>query len=178
MFEDAQSDPPRCRALTGSIFAETQLARLALVRGDVDAAVEDLGRSRRRGGAVGSAPFALEAWIYLAESLRQNEANGERALDDPRPRPNARSGSSRHQLAAHLARVRATALRPFGRRRAAHPSRSSSALVIARRQRLLYEEEQALRVLADLRPASGEEVTGTRGAGRGERLAQRLAAMS
>lgn len=52
------------------------------------------------------------------------------------------------------------------------------ALVIARRQRLLYEEEQALRVLADLASARADDSQADEALGEANGLAQRLASMS
>ena len=52
------------------------------------------------------------------------------------------------------------------------------AIEIARRQRLLYEEEQALRVLAELLTARGEDERAREALGKADRLAERLAALS
>ena len=125
--------------------------------------------------AVGSAAFALEAWIYLAEAyLRRGEA--ERALEtiDDAERT---LGMASSPLAAHLTRVRAVALEQMG-----HPTgaleQAELAIEIARRQRLLYEEEQAHRVLAELLTARGEDGKAREALGEADRLAERLAELS
>ncbi len=161
--------------VTGSIFAETQLARLALVRGDVDTAVEDLGRIVDEAVEVGSAPFALEAWIYLGEAYARR-GDAQRALDTLEDAERT-LGLESSPLAAHLARVRAVALGATGDSVAAL-EQAELAIAGARRQRLLYEEEQALRVLADLCTATGDEARAREALDEAESLAQRLAEMS
>jgi tetratricopeptide (TPR) repeat protein len=161
--------------VTGSIFSETQLARLALVRGDIDAAIADLGRVVDEAVSVGSAPFALEAWIYLAEAYAKR-GDSQRALDtlDDAERT---LGLESSPLAAHLARVRALALAQTGDATGAQ-EQADLAITIARRQRLLYEEAQALRVLGDVLTARGETAKAQEALDGAESLAQRLAASS
>ena len=157
--------------VTGSLFAETQLARLALLRGDVDAAIEDLRRVVDEAVSVGSAAFALEASIYyLAEAyVRRGEA--ERALEtiDDAERT---LGVVSSPLAAHLTRVRAVAFAQTG-----HPTgaleQAELAIEIARRQRLLHEEAQALRVLAELLIAGGQDGKADEALSEADRLAER-----
>ena len=161
--------------VTGSLFAETQLARLAVVRGDVDAAIDDLRRVVDEAVSVGSAAFALEAWIYLAEAyLRHGEAG--RALETIDDAERA-LGVVSSPLAAHLTRVRAVAFEQTG-----HPTgaleQAELAIEIARRQRLLYEEEQGLRVLVELLSARGEDARARDALSDAERVAERLAALS
>jgi class 3 adenylate cyclase/tetratricopeptide (TPR) repeat protein len=172
---DAQAILRAAEHVTGSIFAETQLARLALVRDDVDAAVESLGRIVDEAVAVGSAPFALEAWIYLAEAYarRGESARALDTLDDAE----RTLGLESSPLASHLARVRAVALNQAGESVAAL-EQAELAIEIAKRQRLVYEEEQALRVLADLRTASGEDAGSREALDEAESLAQRLAELA
>ena len=175
MLDDARTTLRAAEHVTGSIFAETQLARLALVREDFDAAVEDLGRIVDEAVAVGSAPFALEAWIYLAEAYarRGESARAVDTLDDAE----RTLGLESSPLAAHLARVRAVALAQI-RDSTAALEQAELAIEIARRRRLLYEEEQALGVIADLLTASGEEARAREALEEAESLSQRLAEMS
>ena len=126
VLEDARQTLRAAEHVTGSIFAETQLARLALVRGDVDAA--DRGprpQSWTRRSSIGSAPFALEAWIYLAEAYarRGESARAVDTLDEAE----RTLGLESSPLAAHLARVRAVALGQIGtpRGRSSRPSSPS-----------------------------------------------------
>ena len=108
---------------TGSIFAETQLARLALERGDADTAIEDLTRVVEEAVAVGSASFALEAWIYLAEAhvLRGKAERALAVLGEAE----CTVGLQSSPLTAHLARVRANALGRWRTSRA-RPNSSTS----------------------------------------------------
>ena len=175
VLDDARSILRAAGEVTGSLFAETQLARLALLRGDVETAISDLRRVVDEAVSVGSASFALEAWIYLAEAyLQRGEA--ERALEtiDDAERT---LGVVSSPLAAHLTRVRAVAFEQTG-----HPTgaleQAELALEIARRQRLLYEEEQALRVLAELFSTRGDEAGAREALGEADRVAQRLASLS
>ena len=82
--------------VTGSIFAETQLARLALRRGDVDAAIEDLTRVVEE--AVAARQRARSRSKRGSTSPRPTPARRMRsARSTSSPRPSARSGSSRHR---------------------------------------------------------------------------------
>jgi class 3 adenylate cyclase/tetratricopeptide (TPR) repeat protein len=182
LFDDAQEILEEVRLtlraaehVTGSVFAETQLARLALRRGEVEAAIEDLIRLVEEAVSHGSASFGLEAWIYLAEAYVQR-GDAQRALDVLAEAEHT-LGLESSPLAAHLARVRATALQLTGDPEAAS-EQIELALVIARRQRLLYEEEQTLRALADIADAQGQEAKAHEALDEAERLVQRLAELS
>jgi predicted ATPase/class 3 adenylate cyclase len=158
-----------------SIFADTQLARLALRRGEVGAAIEDLIRVVEEAVSLGSASFGLEAWIYLAGAYVQR-GDAQRALDVLEEAEHT-LGLESSPLAAHLTRVRATALQLTGDPEAAS-EQIELALVIARRQRLLYEEEQTLRALADIAGAQGQEAKAREALDEAERLVQRLAELT
>ncbi len=80
-------------------------------------------------------------------------------------------------LAAHLARVRALALRQTGDLESAF-EQLDLALHIARRQLLLFEEAQTLRQLADLAAAEGRTDDAHEALAEAERLDQRLAELS
>ncbi|HEX4747076.1 MAG TPA: adenylate/guanylate cyclase domain-containing protein [Gaiellaceae bacterium] len=175
VLEDAQHTLRAAEHVTGSIFSETQLARLALVRGNVDEAIADLTRIVDEAVSVGSASFALEAWIYLAEAYTQH-GEAERALTTLTDAERT-LGLESSPLAAHLARVRAVALAQQGDPVGAN-EQVDLALTIAQRQRLLYEEEQALRVRTALLVAQGEGERAAETLGEAERLAERLKASS
>ena len=103
VLDEAQTILRAAEHVTGSIFAETQLARLALVRDDVDAAVESLGRIVDEAVAVGSAPFALEGVDLPRRGIR--ETRRIRARDRHARRRRSRTlGLESSPLAAHLAR--------------------------------------------------------------------------
>jgi class 3 adenylate cyclase/tetratricopeptide (TPR) repeat protein len=175
VLEDARLVLRAAEHLTGSIFAETQLARLTLERGDVDSAIDDLTRIVEEAAAVGSASFALEAWIYLGEA-HTRRGEGQRALEvlDEGERT---VGLESSPLAAHLARVRATAFEQMGDLETA-AEQLDKALAVARRQRLLYEEVLTLRAIADLASTQGREKDAREALDEAERLDQRLGAMS
>ena len=80
-------------------------------------------------------------------------------------------------LTAHLARVRANAFREMEDFTGAS-EQLDLALLIARRQRLLYEEAQTLRARANLALARGFEQEARETLDEAERLVQRLDAMS
>ena len=175
VLQDASRTLHAAEHVTGYVFADTQLARLALVRGDADVAIDDLTRVVEDAVSHGSSAFALEAWIYLAEAYVQR-GSGETALGvlDEAERT---VGLESSPLAAHLARVRATALQQAGDLPAAE-AQLTKALEVARRQRLPYEEEQTLRALAALESARGRELEAKEALDEAERLAQRLNALS
>ena len=174
-LEKAKQSFRAAEHLTGALFAETQLARLALLRGEVTTAIEDLVRIVDEAMSVGNPAVALESSIYLAEGYAQNE-EAERALDtlDEAERT---LGLESSQLAAHLARARAVALAQTGDSVGAL-EQAELAVTVARRQRLLYEEQLALRVLAQFLTASGEELRARQALDEAESLAERLAASS
>ncbi len=174
-LEEARDTLRAAEHVTGSIFAETQLARLALIRGDVDSAIDSLTAVVDEAVSVGTASFGLEAAIYLAEAHVRRDG-GHRALEilDSAERT---LGLESSPLAAHLARVRAVALRQTGSFESAS-EQLDLALHIARRQLLLYEEAQTLRELADLASAEGRTEEAHEALVEAERLDQRLGEMS
>jgi tetratricopeptide (TPR) repeat protein len=175
VLEDARRTLRAAEHVTGSIFAETQLARLSLRQGDVDTAIEELTRIVEEAVSHGSASFALEAWIYLAEAYVQR-GDPQQALDVLAEAEHT-LGLESSPLAAHLVRVRATALQQTGDLESA-AEQIDLALVIARRQRLLYEESQILRALAGLASAQGQADAAREALDEAERLDQRLNEMS
>ncbi|MGH3136540.1 MAG: adenylate/guanylate cyclase domain-containing protein [Gaiellaceae bacterium] len=175
VLSEARSVLRAAEQVTGSIFAEIQLARLALERGDVNGAVEDLTRVVEEAHTLGSASFTLEASIYLAEAhVQRGEAERALAVLAVAERT---VGLESSPLAAHLARVRASASRETGDFQVAS-EQLDLALLIARRQGLLYEEAQTLQALADLASARGREQEAREALNEADRLVQRLEAMS
>ena len=175
VLSEARSVLRAAEQVTGSIFAEIQLARLALERGGVDVAVEDLTRIVEEALTLGSASYTLEASIYLAEAQARRGA-AERALV-VLAEAERTVGLQTSPLAAHLARVRAIALRETDDLQGAS-EQLGLALTIARRQGLLYEEAQTLRALADLESARGREEEAREALDEADRLVQRLDALS
>ncbi len=105
MLDDARRILRAAGEVTGSLFAETQLARLAIVRGDVDAAIDDLTRVVDEAVSVGSAavrPRGVDlprrgvspTWRSGASSRddRRRRADARGRLFTPRRAPHARSG--------------------------------------------------------------------------------------
>ena len=164
VLDDARQMLRAAEHVTGSIFSETQLARLALARGNVDAAIDDLTRVVDEAVSIGSATFALEAWIYLAEAHAQR-GEFDRALDTLEEAERT-LGLESSPLAAHLARVRAVALGQSGDAIGAR-EQAELAIAIARRQRLLYEEEASVAGAGRAPGGTRRGREGARGAGRG-----------
>ena len=175
VLDEARQTLRAAEHVTGSIYAEIQLARLALVRGEVETAIDDLARIVDEAVSAGSAAMGLEASIYLADAYTQND-EAQRALDtlDEAERT---LGLESSQLGAHLARSRAVALAHAGDSVGAL-EQAELAITIAERQRLLYEQEQALRVLATLLSACGEDSRAREALDEAESLAERLAVAS
>ena len=175
VLADARTTLRAAEHLTGSIFAETQLARLALVRGSAESAAEDLTRLVDEAVSIGSTSYGLEAAVYLAEAHARG-GDAARALEVLEEAERT-FGLDSSPLVSHLARVRSTALRHTNDLDGAR-EQLDLALTIARRQRLLYEEEQTLRESAVLSSILGREDEARQALGEADRLAQRLNAMS
>ncbi len=96
---------------------------------------------------------------------------------EPWRTPSARSGSTPHHSSPTSRACVRSALRETGDLEGAR-EQLALALTIARRQRLLYEEEQTLRASADLASFVGREDEMREALDEADRLAQRLAEMS
>ena len=153
------------------MFTETQLARLAIEKGDLSRAVETLTglvEEARQSGDVG---YAFEAWIHLANALTRS-GQAERALVELEQAAALAYDSASPQRVP-LAREVATALMQLGKLHLAE-AELATALRIARAQSLAYEEAQALRTLAALAELQGREADAADALREAERLMQRV----
>jgi tetratricopeptide (TPR) repeat protein len=140
-----------------ALFAETQIARIALARDDAEGALESLTRIVEEAEDNAYAASALESALYFAQAAtaagRPEEGLG--VLDDAA----RRAGSDAVLYSVPVDRVRGSAIAALGRLDEAAGS-IESALAGARRQSLLYEQLLALRARfellkrADLEPSS------------------------
>ena len=154
-----------------AMFTETQLARLAIEKGDLSRAVETLTglvQEARQSGDVG---YAFEAWIHLANALTRS-GQAERALVELEQAAALAYDSASPQRVP-LAREVATALMQLGKLHLAE-AELATALRIARAQSLAYEEAQALRTLAALAELQGREADAADALREAERLMQRV----
>jgi class 3 adenylate cyclase/tetratricopeptide (TPR) repeat protein len=143
------------KALDAAIFAELQLARLKLSRGDEDA-MAVLARIRSEALAVGHSQSAVEASIYLGLGLVKAE-DAEGALELLAEAERA-SGGEAELYGSSVARVKALALAKLGRLQDAAEV-ALKGLARAREQGLMYEEALLLRTLAEFATeAEGKEL--------------------
>jgi class 3 adenylate cyclase/tetratricopeptide (TPR) repeat protein len=136
-----------------ALFAEGLLARLALVRGHDDAALDSLTAIMEEARAIGHAGIALEISVYFAEAATAAgvPAQGLAVLEDAADR--AAEDAALH--AVSIDRVRGAALAALGRLDEAR-DRLGAALKGARQQALLYEQVRILRERCELARRSGE----------------------
>jgi predicted negative regulator of RcsB-dependent stress response len=136
-----------------AIFAEIQLARCALSRGDLQGALESLTRLGAEAASVGHATIALDAAIYLAQAQAESGAAdvGLEVLDAAV----AGVGEDAALYAAAVDRARAACLAALGRSAEAR-EHLDRAVEAARAQGLLYEELLARRARAALREPGAE----------------------
>jgi class 3 adenylate cyclase/tetratricopeptide (TPR) repeat protein len=142
------------------IFADTQLARLALERGLVDEAVDRLVAISGDAERIAHAGISLEVAVYLAHA--QVAGGSPAAALDVLGWAEDAAGDEAAFLGVALNRVRGSALLGLGRLADA-AARLEEALAGAVKQSLLYEELLILRARADLaeaagRPRSAEEL--------------------
>jgi tetratricopeptide (TPR) repeat protein len=134
------------KALDAAIFAEIQLARLKLSRGDEDA-MDVLTRIRNEAIAVGHTQSAVEASIYIGLGLVRAE-DPEAALELLSEAEGV-SGGEAELYGSSVARVKALALAKLGRLQDAGDV-AMKGLARAREQGLLYEEALLLRTMAEI----------------------------
>ncbi|HEX5718596.1 MAG TPA: AAA family ATPase, partial [Thermoanaerobaculia bacterium] len=134
------------KALDAAIFAELQLARLKLSRGDQDA-MDVLARIRSEALAVGHTQSAVEASIYIGLGLVKAE-DPEAALDLLTEAEGV-SGGEAELYGSSVARVKALALAKLGRLQDATDV-AMKGLARAREQGLMYEEALLLRTMAEI----------------------------
>jgi tetratricopeptide (TPR) repeat protein len=129
-----------------AIFAEIQLARLQLLRGD-EGAMDHLSTLRAEAVRTGQVQSAIEAAILVAHGL-VSAAMPEAALDALAEAERASSGDA-ELYASTIARTRAQALAALGRREEARET-VAAGLAQAREQGLVFEVAQLRLVEAEL----------------------------
>lgn len=134
------------KVLDATIFAELQLARLKLLRGDEDA-MNVLARIRGEALAAGHTQSVVEASIYLGLGLVRRD-DPEAALDLLTEAERVPGGEA-ELYGSSLARVRALALAKLGRMEAAAEA-AVRGLARAKEQGLIYEEALLLMTAAEL----------------------------
>jgi tetratricopeptide (TPR) repeat protein len=137
-----------------AMFTETQLARLAIERGDLPLAVETLAGLVDEARESGDVGYAFDAWMHLADALTRS-GQAERALVELEHAA-AFAGDSASPNRVPLARECATALMQLGKLARAEEE-LATAIRIARAQGLAYEEAQALRAVAELAKLEGRD---------------------
>ena len=137
-----------------ALFAETQLARIALARGDAESALDSLTRIVDEAEGNAYAASALESALYFAQAATATgrPEEGLRVLDDAA----RRAGSDAVLYTVPVDRVRGGALAALGRLDEATAS-IDRALAGARRQSLLYEQLLALRARLELARGAGSD---------------------
>ncbi len=124
-----------------ALFCEIQLARLAVATGDLPTALADLRRILEEARSTGDVGLAVEAWAHLADAITRS-GESERALSELAEARRLLDDVS-SPLGAPIARIAANALMERGELDKADEE-LSTAMDIAREQRLVYEEAQAL----------------------------------
>ena len=138
--------------LYAAIFCEIQRARLAIATGDLSAAVSDLTSLLEEARSIGDVGLAVEAWMHLADAITRS-GEPERALSELAEAKRLLDDDS-SPLGASIARISANALMQQGDLARAD-EQLSTAMQIAREQRLVYEEAQALFALERLARMEG-----------------------
>ncbi len=154
-----------------AMFTETQLACLAIEKGDLPRAVESLAALVEEARTSGDVGYAFDAWIHLADALTRS-GQAERALAELEQAA-ALVGDDASPHRVPLARECATALMQLGRLARAEEE-LETALRVARAQGLAYEEAQALRAVAELARMQGRESDAADALREAERLMQRV----
>jgi class 3 adenylate cyclase/tetratricopeptide (TPR) repeat protein len=136
-----------------ALFAETQLARARLDRGDAEGALDALARIVDEAQGVGHAGIVLEIAVYFAHAatLAGQPERGLEVLNDAADA----AGDEAVMLSVPVDRVRGAALVALGRVDEAR-ARFEQALTGARQQSLLYEQLLILRERAACARQSGE----------------------
>jgi class 3 adenylate cyclase/tetratricopeptide (TPR) repeat protein len=154
-----------------AMFTETQLARVAIEKGELPHAVETLTALVQEARESGEVGYAFEAWIQLASALTRS-GQAERALLELEQAAEL-AGDAASPQRVPLAREVATALMQLGKLPLAE-AELATALRIAREQGFAYEEAQALRALAALAELQGRESDAADARQEAERLMQRV----
>ena len=147
------------RAANHALFAETQLGRLLMERGEREQARVILERIRAEATAIGQTMVSLETALHLAH-LQVLEKDPEGALEVLDNAQGA-AGDDAAVFASTLARIRASALAEIGDIEKASAT-IEDGIVEARRQGLAYEEVLLLRLAADVALRAGQDPDPTR----------------
>lgn len=131
----------------GVAFAEIEMARLALGRGNLAAAIEHAERTAEDFASRGQALYALQARVVetLARTASGAAAVALTLLDDAV----AGVGGEPGFLTPHIAHARASALAALGRIEEAR-SALAEGLAAARSQNMIYEEGRLLALRSEL----------------------------
>ena len=144
-------------AIDDVLFAEMQVGRLLVERGEPAAAIERLTALRREASSVGQEGYAFEAAIHLASALVASERS-EEALD-LLDRAAVEVDEVDGRLVPAVDRVRALAAARLGNR-AHSQALIQEGLAVAREQGLRYEEAMLLQTRVDLDRQAGIEPEG------------------
>jgi tetratricopeptide (TPR) repeat protein len=147
------------RAANHALFAETQLGRLLMERGEREQARIILERIRAEADLLGQTMVSLETALHLAQ-LQVLQKDPDEALDYLDNAQGA-AGEDAVVLASTLARIRASALAEIGEIEKASAA-IEDGLVEARRQGLAYEEVLLLRLATDVALRAGQDPDPTR----------------
>ena len=152
VLTDARDTLRASEYVFAAVFCEIQLARLAIARGDLPTAVTDLTSLVEEARSIGDVGLSVEAWMHLADAITRT-GQPERALSELAEAKRLLDDDS-SPLGAPIARIAANALIEQGDLATAG-EQLSSAMEIAREQRLVYEEAQALFALGRLARMEG-----------------------
>jgi class 3 adenylate cyclase/tetratricopeptide (TPR) repeat protein len=156
-----------------AVFCEIQLARLAIARGDLPTAVKDLTSLLEEARSIGDVGLSVEAWMHLADAITRT-GEPDRALSELAEAKRLLDDDS-SPLGASIARISANALMQQGDLARAG-EQLSSAMQIAREQRLVYEEAQALFALERLARMEGRNPEADAALHEAQSLMQRVGA--
>jgi tetratricopeptide (TPR) repeat protein len=136
-----------------ALFAETQLARLMMERGENQVAADALKQVIDEANRIGQSFFAVDAAVHLADALTRS-GDPERALEVIDVAKDL-AGEDAALYEVPLERLRAGALIVMGRSDEAL-DHVEPALVSAREQRLVYEEALLLCLKAETGTDNGD----------------------
>jgi len=140
------------KVLGFALFAETQLARLRMERGEEQAAVDALTQVIEEANRIGQPFFAVDAAVHLADACTRS-GDPVRALEVVEVAKDL-AGEDAALYEVPLRRLRAEALIAMGRSHEAL-GHIAPALASAREQRLVYE--QALLLTLKAQADSGDD---------------------
>ena len=158
-----------------AVFCEIQLARLAIATGDLPTAVADLTSLVEEARSIGDVGLAVEAWIHLSDAITRS-GEPDRALSELAEARRLLDDDS-SPLGAPIARVAASALMEQGDLVQAG-EQLSSAMKVAREQRLVYEEAQALFGLEQLARMEGRHAEADAALHEAQSLMERVEGLS